>query len=279
MQMQTPKISIIVSTYNWSEALDMVLSALVLQVLKYPNVEIIIADDGSLNTTASVINKYLDKIPNQLKHIWHEDIGFRKAMILNKAVANSNGEYLLFLDGDCVPFPDYLSEHIKLIEKGFFVSGGRVLLSKDFSEELFKDIKKLQNIYNWGAIDWLIARFSRKVNKFFPWLRFGSQWWRYIRSTNWQYPKGCNFAMWRKDFMLVNGFDEEYNGWGHEDADLFIRLLHAGIKIKNGRFAVSVLHLWHKEADRKLAEKNWNRLIERLADYNFTKANIGINQY
>ncbi|MBP9743162.1 MAG: glycosyltransferase [Burkholderiales bacterium] len=272
------KISIILATYNWSAALDIILARLNIELNKYNNVELIIADDGSNNTTADVIAKYKLQMPN-LHHVWQDDDGFRKSIILNKAVAQSSGEYLLFLDGDCIPFPDYIAQQLKLIEGGYFIAGNRVLLSKSFSQEILHNPRLLDDIFNWNILQWLKARALKKVNKILPSLRLGRGKWRYCRDMNWKYPKGCNFSVWRKDFIAVNGFDESFSGWGHEDAELFVRLLHSGIKIKDGRFAIPVLHLWHEHASRHNAGENSNRLMQRLNNYDFKFAVSGISNY
>jgi glycosyltransferase involved in cell wall biosynthesis len=273
------KASVILATYNWPEALKIVLDSLVSQLSQFPNLELVIADDGSNRSTTDLIQSYRSKITN-LKHIWHEDNGFRKSAILNKAVAASSGDYLLFLDGDCIVFPDYIKEQLVLAEHGYFVAGNRVLLSEDFTNSILNNDNQLRQIINWGVIDWFRAKLSGKVNKLLPWLRLGAtNFLRYLRTTVWRYPKGCNFALWRKDFIAVNGFDESFSGWGHEDSDLFIRLLHYGVKIKDGRFAVPVLHLWHKVAARDKASTNWNQLLRRLNDATIIRAALGIEQY
>ena len=272
------QISIILATYNWPQALNIILNQLAVQLVQYPNVELIIADDGSTTKTAEVIAKY-QQIISRCKHIWHPDNGFQKSIILNKAVAAANGEYLIFLDGDCIPFPDYLSQHIKLIEAGYFVAGNRVLLSKPFTEQVLNNKNLVTDIFTWGNIKWMLAKFSKKVNKISAAIRLKGGKWRYSRRHNWKYPKGCNFAMFKEDFLAVNGFDEEFCGWGHEDADLFVRLLHNGIKIKDGRFAIPVLHLWHKHEDRNNEAENSKRLLQRVNDPEFKQAVLGVKQW
>ena len=272
------KVSIILATYNWPQALNIILSALELQLNNQPQVELILADDGSEVETKLIVDKYKSLIKN-FKHIWHVDDGFRKSKILNKAVAASSGAYLLFLDGDCIPFPDYISQQLKLAETGYFVAGNRVLLSRNFTSIVLESPEKLKSIFNWNIKNWFSAKLQKKVNKILPGIRLGKGKWRYFRSNNWKYSKGCNFALYRNDFLAINGFDESFSGWGHEDADLFIRLLHNGIKIKDGRFAVPVLHLWHKESDRRQEKDNYQRLMRRLKDKKFIKAATGVKQY
>lgn len=270
--------SIILATYNWDGALNIILDSLSIELLKYPNVEVVIADDGSNSKTKDVIDSYKKKIKN-LQHVWHEDNGFQKSQILNKAVAKSAGEYLIFLDGDCIPFPDYIEYSLLMKEHGYFVAGNRVLLSEQITNQIISKEFDYKNIFTWSPIQWFMANIQKKVNKFSAFLRFKNAKWRYSRDTNWKYPKGCNFAVHRVDFINVNGFDESFTGWGHEDADLFIRLLHNGIKIKDARFAVPVLHLWHKEHSRDREKSNYNMIMERLADTKFTQAKLGVVQY
>jgi predicted glycosyltransferase involved in capsule biosynthesis len=100
-----------------------------------------------------------------------------------------------------------------------------------------------------------------------------------MQSRNWRKAVGCNTAVWKQDFLTVNGYDESFTGWGHEDSDLVIRLIHAGVLRKEGRFAVPVLHCWHTQNDRSEQASNYSRLIERLADKDFIIAKQGVSQY
>ncbi len=279
MQVKDPnfKLSIILATYNWPKALDLILIQLVGQLSKLPNAEIIVADDGSTSDTSNIIQKHQANC-KVIHHVWHEDIGFTKSIILNKAVSIAKGDYLIFIDGDCIPFPDYLANHLKLIQEKSFVAGNRVLLSKEFTHTILNKPIILEKIFKWGPQNWFINKLLGRVNKFMPWLRLNNGEWRFNRCYDWKYPKGCNFGVFKQDFLAVNGFDEQFCGWGHEDADLFIRLLHYGLKIKNGRFSIPVLHLWHKEFTRNLEPKNWQRLMNRLADKKFIRAIDGIDK-
>lgn len=270
------KLSIIISTYNFSTALNDVLFALISQA-KSLNIdsEILIADDGSDEKTKSIIEKHYPKF-SSLKHIWHDDSGFRKSSILNKAVAKSSGDYLIFLDGDCVPLPHFLENHLSLIEKNYFVAGHRVLLSEAFTK----------TVSQFTMLSFPRLFLAKKVNKLLPFIenkmilfllkKIGFCYWR---SYDWKFPKGCNFAVFKSDFIAVNGFDEKYEGWGHEDSDLFIRLLHHGIKIKDGKFLIPVLHLWHPSAPRDKASENFARQEARAKDLSIIHAEKGIDQY
>lgn len=275
------KLSIILSTYNWEAALDVILDNLLRQMKKRDDVEIIVADDGSNSATLQIIKKHQSQSPH-IKHVWHEDKGFRKTIVLNRAVVESTGDYLVFLDGDCIPFPDYIDEHLNLKENGYFVAGNRVLLSQKFTQQILGNPRIINNIVKWRLFNWIIAKLFKSVNKMFPRIKLANgklSKWRYRVANNWKYPKGCNFAVDRQAFIAVNGFDESFTGWGHEDSDLFIRLLHHGFKIKNGRFAIPVLHLWHKISDRGRAGSNWDKLIKRVEDKSFIRAESGIDKY
>jgi glycosyltransferase involved in cell wall biosynthesis len=274
------KYTIVLSTYNWKIALNLILVNLLPQLEAHTDTELIIADDGSTNDTLELIQTYQKQFPDRIMHVWHEDMGFRKSVILNKAAAAASGDYLLFLDGDCIPFPDYIAQHKQLVEPGYFVAGNRVLLSKDYTAELMNKSALVNKMFGWNLGSWLRARVSKKVNKVFSFLRLNhSARWRYSRAQNWKYPKGCNIGMFRTDFVAVNGYDEVFSGWGHEDADLFIRLLHNNVKIKDGRFAIPVLHLWHKESSRVNESANYQRLMDRLQNKSCIQASDGLNKY
>lgn len=272
------KVSVIISTYNQPEFLKLTLQSFADQKgINYKNCEVIIADDGSKEDTSNLIAKYKVNYPCRLLHVWHHDNGFRKAAILNKAVRASVGEYLLFVDGDCVVNADFIANHLRLAELGYFVAGNRVLLNEEFTKQV---IQKRINLQNISVVMWLFFAISMKSNKFLHWMRLGANAnWRKSRSTNWRYPKGCNIAIWKSDYLSINGYDESFEGWGHEDADLFIRLLHNHILIKDGRFYVPVFHLWHKLNSRENEDENLQRMIVRANDKSYIQALLGIHQH
>ncbi|MEN9947152.1 MAG: hypothetical protein RLZZ293_1538 [Pseudomonadota bacterium] len=275
------QISLIISTYNRPDALELTLLSIAEQILPKQltqyDVEIIIADDGSTETTKLLIQKYSADYPFILKHIWHEDDGFRLSKIRNLAVANSNGEYLIFIDGDCIVSKDFILQQFYLAENNFFVGGNRVLLSENFSKKIIYN--KSLDIVKISIVSNLVNRIYGNMNKCLPALRLPpSASWRKNNQLNWKRPKGCNMAVWRSDFYAINGFDESFIGWGHEDADFLIRLLHFGVRIKDGRFAAPVYHLWHKQNSRANEEANKNLLISRKQS-RIISATIGINQY
>lgn len=266
-------VSLIISTYNRKDALLAVLNSLKKQ--SESNFEIIIADDGSSDDTKDAITKYREASKLEILHVWQEDDGFRAAQIRNKAVAQSQGDYLIFLDGDCVVFPGFVSKHAQLAEDGYFVRGSRVMMSETYTQEFISSALVPSKL---AFSDLLYLWKSKKIKRIFPLVRLPIGWLRKLKKKDWYGVKTCNLGVWRKDFMAVNGFDEQYIGWGHEDADLTIRLINNGVYRKEGVNAVSVLHLWHPLNDRSHLEDNEQRLKERIQS-NVTRITNGVSQY
>lgn len=264
------KISVIITTYNRPEALNITIQSLIKQST-LPD-EVIIADDGSDISTFT-----LPATPFPLIHIWHEDTGFQAATIRNKAAAQAKNDYLIFLDGDIAVFPNFILEHKKLAEKGWFVAGNRILTNQKMTSEWENN----QIIpLNWSLVGWFKARVERKINRILPLFKIPvTSAWRKRKAKKWQGARTCNLGVWKKDFLEINGFDEAYQGWGHEDADFAIRLIHKGIYHKDGRFAIPVLHLWHPENSRKNEQANWQRLQERITNTDSILAEQGVDKY
>ena len=270
------KISVIVSTYNRPDALNAVLAGFCQQKeLDQNDWELIIADDGSREPTMRVIEQYRPFFGENLKHVWHPDNGFRLAEIRNKAALESAGDYLVFLDGDCIPMSDFVSQHQRLAESGKVVAGNRILLSKTYTSDLLIS-SRLNEPCSWGVFQWFLAKWSGKTNKALGWLRLDLEKYRNRRANDWRVLRGCNIGVWRKDFLIVDGFDASFSGWGYEDSDFAVRMLRLGVHIKDGRFAVPVLHLWHPENDRSSKTENWNR-FERSLKGNRIEALKGIS--
>ena len=267
-------ISVIVTTYNWPSALRLCLESLFAQ--QDNNFEIIIADDGSSPANLKLTQAYCADSPVSISYIHHDDQGFRAGTIRNKAVAQSKGEYLLFIDGDCILRPDFIARHRQLAAMGCFVPGNRVLLSQAFTRKV---IEQQIPLYKKPFYYFLLLRLQKKINRVSGFLHLPLGFLRHIQPQKWQKAMTCNLGVWRNDFMRVNGFDELFEGWGFEDSDLVIRLIHAGVVRKEGRFAVPVLHLWHPQNDRSRHDLNYQRLLERLHQQDFILAKKGVSQY
>jgi glycosyltransferase involved in cell wall biosynthesis len=253
-------ISVIVTTYNREDALAAVLRSLAGQT--DADFEVIVADDGSGPDTAALIEAWTSKVGHRVDHVWHEDIGFRAAQIRNRAILASRGAYCIFLDGDCIVRPDFVATHRRLAERGWFVTGNRVLLSPALTVNVLRDAMMPER---WGISRWLAERWRGGVNRLSALLHLPLGPLRRLRKTAWRGARSCNLAIWRADLDRVDGFDAAYAGWGKEDSDLIVRLLHAGIRRKDGVFATGVIHLWHAEADRSQLNDNERKLTGILA--------------
>jgi glycosyltransferase involved in cell wall biosynthesis len=250
-------ISVIVSTYNRPDALAATLRSLGRQTDR--NFEIVVADDGSGPDTRDTVNASMPNVGGPLKHVWQEDRGFRLAEIRNRAIVASDGDYLVFLDGDCIARPDFVAAHRALAETGFFVGGNRVLLSHALTDEILANGLEPER---WSLADWVRPRARGDINRLLPLLNLPLGPLRKRLAAEWEGVRGGNFAFHRADLERVDGFETSFTGWGLEDSDIVIRMLRAGIRRKDGRFATGVLHLWHPEADRSRLPANQARLDE-----------------
>jgi glycosyltransferase involved in cell wall biosynthesis len=252
-------ISVIVTTYNREDALDAALRALAHQ--SDETFEIIIADDGSRADTARVIERWKSRLAVPLKHVRHEHRGFRGGEIRNRGIRASTGALCIFLDGDCLAGADFIARHRWLHEPGWFVTGNRILLSRELTEFVLAQGVAAEE-WNFSAL--LRKRLAGSINRLAPTLRLPLGPLRKLHAASWQGAQTCNLAVARRDLDRIDGFDCEYAGWGLEDSDLVVRLLHAGVRRKDGRFATGVLHLWHRQNDRSQLTANQMRLDEVL---------------
>jgi glycosyltransferase involved in cell wall biosynthesis len=253
-------ISVIVTTFNREDALDAVLRALSRQ--SDQNFEIVIADDGSRQDTAAVIARWVVSLPMPLKHVRHEHQGFRGGAIRNRGIRASDGEICVFLDGDCLAGADFVAAHRRLHEPGWFVTGNRILLSRELTATVLAEGAAAET---WPIAALLRQRLRGGINRLLPTLRLPLGPLRKLQSESWEGAQTCNLAVARSDLDRVDGFDTDYAGWGLEDSDLVVRLLRAGVRRKDGRFATGVLHLWHPHNDRSQLPANRARLDAAIA--------------
>lgn len=241
------KISTIVPTYNRPKALQLCLLTLAAQS-RIPD-EVLIADDGSGPETREMIKAMRQKLRHlfPIRHIWHEDRGFRKPTILNETVRNSSGDYLVFIDGDCMAHRHFIRAHIENNSPDAILSGKRVEFGKKFTESLLKDGRIITGLTPGLVWDAFRGR-SRKVeeavilkNNF---LRRLAHRDRITDDGVW----GCNFSLFKDLFLSINGCDEDFLDGSIEDNDLGIRVLNQGKKIKSVRALAVIFHLWHKSS-------------------------------
>ncbi len=252
-------ISVIVSTYNRPDALDAVLRSLAEQSDR--NFEVVVADDGSGPATAAAIEPWKGHIGCHLVHVWHTDHGFRLAEIRNRALLAARGSYCIFLDGDCIARRDFIAAHRRLAERGWFVTGNRILLSRQLTERILADRLAPER---WSLTRWVGQRLHGGINRLAALISLPLGPIRRLPARAWHGARAANLAIWRADLEAVDGFDASFSGWGREDSDVFARLMRAGVRRKDGRFATGVLHLWHPDADFSHLPENERRLEEVL---------------
>ncbi|MGF6275033.1 glycosyltransferase involved in cell wall biosynthesis [Massilia sp. UYP11] len=270
---QTQTISVVITTYNRPDALEAVVEACFLQDDK--NFEIIIADDGSTANTRDCIERLRARAPVPLIHVWQPDDGFRAAMARNRGTLAATGDYIIFLDGDCVPQRDFIRRHRALAQPGFLVSGSRILLSQRLTERALREHVDVAGL---SVGERLRHRLAGDMNKVVQTMLRWPDLGRVRRKFSWRRIKSCNLAVWKSDLVKVNGFDESFTGWGHEDSDLVVRLFHAGVLRKDGALATEVLHLWHREAQRDQESSNRKVVLARAAN-GTTQARIGLREH
>lgn len=257
--MTQPSISIVISTYNWPEALSVVLHAL--NQNNEDNIEVIIADDGSSEQTLNTLKVLPQQLNFPLHLIRQDDKGFRVGRIRNKAIQKAKNDYVIFLDQDTVPRADFIKQHRLLAEIGYFVSGSRIFLNDELTQSILKNQTDLtRRSFFW----YLRARINKQCNRCLPMLRLTlPPFLRKTKINKWKGTKNL-LGIWRKDLLAINGYDEAFIGWGYEDSDLVCRLLANGIKRKEGKFATEVMHLHHPIVSRKQADSNYHLLQDTL---------------
>ena len=265
-------VSVVITTYNRSDALLAVLNGSSRQSDQH--FEVIVADDGSREEHLRPIFESADAKALKLVHVWHPDVGFTAACIRNRGVALASSPYVLFLDGDCVPEVDFIAQHKALAQAGFFVNGSRVLLSPELTQRVLAGTEQVGG-RSWFF--WLRQRMFGHASKLTHLLRLPDGQRRVAREFSWKGIRSCNMGVWKADFERVDGFDESFIGWGHEDADFVLRLHHSGVMRKNGYCATEVFHLWHMEASRNKASQN-AQLVEERVKNGLIRSTLGYSQ-
>lgn len=252
MNKANARITLIISTYNWPEALDRVLDGVCRQT-ELPD-EVVIADDGSGAETGRLIEHFRALLPVPLKHVWHEDNGFRRTVILNKAVAAATGDYIVEMDGDVVPERHFIQDHREVMRPGCFVCGSRVLTQRDGSLRLSHCVNLLRSRLLRRLIASVQPRFSE----------------RHVR--------GCNLAFWRRDFIAVNGYNEDITGWGHEDREMVYRLLHRGVRERRLKFGGVIRHIWHEAPSMGSKRHNYSIQLDTQSSHS-SWCEKGVSKY
>ena len=260
-------VSVLVTTYNWPDALEKVLLALASQTV-LPQ-EIIVADDGSGPETQARIASLVPRCPVPLRHSWQPDHGFRAALSRNRAIAAATGDYIVLLDGDMVPHPTFIADHVAAAKRNTFVQGMRVLTNADGRDRLMASDRNTLGFFDPG-----IRR--RRHTLRVPWL--AKLVARASEGTSLKAIKTCNQGWWRSDLISLNGFDERYEGWGREDVDLAVRAVRAGIRRRSLRFAGLASHLYHPERHDGATSPN-DALIADTLQRDHTRSPVGLDRH
>jgi glycosyltransferase involved in cell wall biosynthesis len=243
--------SLIITTYNNPIALKKVVESLVDQT-RLPD-EVVIADDGSDERTGSLVNAFSDAAPFPVLHVWQENKGFRAAKIRNEAIKQSKGDYIILLDGDCLVNHYFISDHLSLAEANCFIQGKRMHVRKDAvnfidhkyvnsPRELLKLALKgtISNVHHLIRITCCPSTKNRRLKGI----------------------KSCNMSFFKRDILAVNGFNEDFVGWGNEDSELACRFFHYGLLKKVHQFMAVCFHLWHP-SNKPMTNANNKQLLSK----------------
>ena len=254
--MSSTTTSVIISTYNQPEWLRKVLIGYEQQT--HSNFEIVIADDGSKDETRTLIESFKKESKLSIQQVWHKDEGFQKTKILNKAILASQGDYLIFTDGDCIPRKDFIETHLSLRKENHFLSGGYFKLPLTISQSISEEDIIKQSCFQ---KEWLLKMGLEKsfklnkltskgikerlLNKFTP------------TKATWD---GMNASGFKKDLIAVNGFDKRMR-YGGEDRELGERLMNNGIKPIQIRYSAICVHLDHERGYENTEDTKLNKTI------------------
>lgn len=264
-----PTSSLIISTYNWPAALELCLNSILLQK-ELPD-EVIIADDGSGEATKNVIDAFKRQCPVPVKHIWQEDDGFRLATIRNKALAASSSEYIIQIDGDIIMHPFFIKDHLLFAKKNTFVRASRVYLNEALSGQKLSEKSSEINIFKNS-----IQNKTSAIRIPLLWKIFETS---YKNKGDERYEiHGCNMAFWKQDALDVNGYNEDFSGWGPEDKEFVARLLNSGKEKRFLKLGGIAFHLYHIENTKPLLKQN-EKLLKNAIEFHYKFCENGLNKY
>lgn len=264
----TPKLSLIISCYNQGDYLEKILYSLLNQSFK--QFELVIADDGSNAKFIQVIEQFKSKFHIPIQHIWHEDDGFRKTIIVNRAVQKSKSDYLVFIDGDCILHHHFLARHYKRREKGVVLSGRRIMFDQTISESL--SLEKIKTtVFEKPSFWWNNSEPKERKRGFY--IPFIYHILNGVSKDYWTF--GSNFSLHKSDFIAINGYDENIIGRGLEDINLSQRFKLKGYKTKRLTYEALQYHLFHNSKPVSHSEEAIETMVHPKEFY----AKRGIDKY
>lgn len=259
------KTSLVITTYNWKDALKRVIESALDQIV-LPD-EIIVADDGSRDDTRDMLEQLIPDCPVPLIHSWQPDKGFRAAASRNQAIAKASGDYIVIVDGDMLLHPAFIGDHARLAQRGCFIQGSRVLLSASKTQAILNGLPPSYSFLQTGIKNRINAIYSSGLSLL---LSKKSQQHRGIKS--------CNMSFFKTDCEAVNGFNEDFIGWGREDSEFVERLYNVGLQRHNVKCRCVAYHLFHDEQPRSSLPQN-DALLKQAMDKKLDWCVNGIDKY
>ena len=259
------KTSLVIATYNWPEALELVILSILKQSV-LPN-EILIADDGSTKETKQLIERYSSKFKSGIIHVWQKDDGFQKTSILNKSIAKASGDYIIQIDGDIIIHTHFVKDHVQMAKKGIFIHGSRTFLNDTTTKKAIKNSIINFSIYSPGITNRFNSLHSLLLSKILN-----------NKNKKLKGTRGCNFSFWKQDFIKVNGYNEDMTGWGKEDTELSVRLMNSSLQKLKLKCLAVCYHLHHELSCKEGLNINNSILLLVIKEKREICIN-GINKY
>lgn len=256
--------SLLITTYNWPQALDLTLTSVSRQSL--PPDEVVVADDGSGPATLEVIERWRQRLPMPLLHVWQADEGFRLARSRNRAIAAATMDYMVLVDGDMVLHRHFIRDHVACARPDCFIQGARPQLSPAVTERLLNGenislgwwtVGMQRRLYAWRTP--VVSRLTSRVKNALGGIQ------------------GCNQSFWRKHALQINGYDERFNGWGPEDREFAARLLHIGVRRNYVRHRAVAFHLYHRTRAPAGGANPLDRLLQETLAARTIRCDQGID--
>jgi len=262
------RISVAVITYNWPQALELVLRALAAQT-ELP-FEVIVTDDGSQPATRDCLLRLAPDYPTRLVHLWQPDEGARMSRARNRAIAAAQGDYVILLDGDMVVERHFIADHRAFARHGCFVQGSRVLSDAALTERMLTQ-QRSRPMPNF---------FSRGIERRRHTLRLPTlAYWSTRPGMRQGGIKSCNMAFWRDDLLRINGFNEAMTGWGREDTELAVRAFHVGLLRRDVRFSALATHLYHPTRKHDGQSNPNDHILQATRDQRLLRCRDGVAQH
>lgn len=266
------KVSLVVITYNWPQALLRVLESIAAQS-RLPD-EVIVTDDGSAAPTRLLIEQAAAQFPCRIAHVWQDDLGFRAARARNRGIAASRGAYVILLDGDMLLHRHFVADHVELARAGTFLQGGRLRAKELETTRLL--------VGGTPRFDWRLDGEFGARREFQRRHALHARWLARIAGRRRGNVMSCNMSFWRTDLDRVNGFDERMEGYGSEDLELAARLRNAGVRQRQLKFAGLAIHLHHTTrapVDPDDLSMPNNRLLQETRKQLLLRCEHGLDQY